>query len=315
LGPSFNAVGSGLFDPHSTVGATNVQGGNRSDSSPKEASDFASQQETSPESQSAPDTGFVYQVSDAVALQLQLQTVFGANTPLSPAAGGGADAATDQTASNTAPAGNPTQTSTINAVDNPAASGVQSEENQLITTLQSLGLSPSSIQEFTSIGDLLAEMSPALFQAFLNAMPEIAQAVGGNGLSDSVSIAGAATAISTFASASSGQSDTASAPAGANATGALTSDTSPASQLQVDVASVEVSEVEVQLTSASSGQSDTASAPAGSDATGTSTSDSSPASQLQVDLASLEISEVEVQLTSASSRQSDATSAASPSST
>jgi hypothetical protein len=248
MGVSINAVGTvNLANPNS--GVAGAQRKARFDTPARKVSNTASHTDVAPESQAGTDAGALYQVPDAVTLQLQLQTVLGGSkTPAHGTAVQGAVTTGSVTKTGTAPsspatsqapsthgaAGVETKVSSANSTAaTAAASGtasVKSEEDRLLTTLQSLGLSPSTIQTFMNTGDLLAEISPALFQAFFNAVTNIAH------------IAAPAQAANSSGSAS---------PA-ATTTTASTSNTTPGAQ--VEFASVQVSAAEVQTSPASSGQ-------------------------------------------------------------
>jgi hypothetical protein len=181
-------------------------------------------------------------------------------------------AATTQAASSTTATGNATQSSTNDAAaatttaSSSTSPSVQSEEDQLYATLQSLGLSPAAIQQFMNTAELLAETSPGLFQAFENAVTTIVESgqapISSAGL---VSTAGAASAPATsntsstsdaevaFAAVEVSASGSAVTPASSGQTGSTSSST-PAANSQAEFATVQVSEAEVQITPASSGQ-------------------------------------------------------------
>lgn len=178
----------------------------------------------SPATQGSASNGGFYQVADAVILQLQIQNislgggVAGANS--SPtnatqtnAAGGGAVAA-NTAASNTA---------AVTA----SASNLQTEEQQLQAALQELGLSPGAIQEFMSIGRLLAQVAPTVLQNFVAQMVYLAKAAQAGGASSSTPAQPAGTPVASNAAA--------------------------APQFQLEIASVQLAEVQVQVTQSKNG--------------------------------------------------------------
>jgi hypothetical protein len=298
VGASINGVGNlNVFNPNNEVAGAQGQGRARFNPLERRGSDSPSHANPAPEAVSGTDTGTVYQVPAGVALQAQLQGVPGATSPAH------TNAAGTQRAPSAAASGGAEQPSTANGGATTAAPTgtsptVRAEENQLYTTLQSLGLSPAAIEQFMNTADLLAEVSPGLFQAFENAVESIVQTPQATGpASGLVSPAGATTAAPTgnttstpnsqveFASVQVSEAEVTLTP-GSSGKQASTSNKTP--NPQAEFASVQVSEADVALTAASPGKQ-------------ASTSNNTPNSQ--VEFAAVEVSEAEVQITPASSGQ------------
>lgn len=249
MGISINPAGSfNLFEPNSAVVHGQPQDHARFGPAQTRGSNSKLQDNAAPENQSATDGG-LYQVPPGVALQAQLQSAAGVASP-NPSNAAAAPASDSAQTAASGTASQPAQTPTANAVAASSASGasstVQSEENQLLATLQSLGLSPSTVQEFVNLGDLLAEVSPGLFQAFLNAMTSMAQTFG------------TANSLGSTAMAGTGKSSRATPPVDTN-TAAPTSNTGSTSNSQVEIATIQVSAGEITFATASPGSGASAS--------------------------------------------------------
>lgn len=249
MGISINPAGIfDLFDPSGAVVHGQPQGHARFGSAQKRGSNSKLQGNAAPESQSATDDG-LYQVPAGVALQAQLQSAAGASAP-NPSKPTAEPALNSAAAAASGTGSQPAQTLTASADAATSASGasstVESEENQLLATLQSLGLSPTTVQEFVNLGDLLAEVSPGLFQAFLNAMTSMAHTFG--------------TASSSASTTPAGRGKSSSAtPAVSTSAAAPTSNTGSTSNSLVEIATIQVSAGEIEFATASPGSGASAS--------------------------------------------------------
>ncbi|MGH9407430.1 MAG: hypothetical protein ACRD3D_16545 [Terriglobia bacterium] len=154
----------------------------------------------SPAAQNTAPNGGVYQIADAVVFQLQLQNVVFNGDPVPsaspapnaapelvvngdpvPGASPAPDASPRKAASATAPVAVPTaavSTAAAGSIVSPAGNAVaslQSQEVQLQSALQALGLSPAAIQEFMTVARLLAQLAPSVFQNFVTQVVYLAK--------------------------------------------------------------------------------------------------------------------------------------------
>jgi hypothetical protein len=235
VGVSLNGVSNaGLLSLSSSAAGAQVQGRTQPNSLARRLPDSTSQSDTVLPSQSAPDAGTVYSVPDAVALQSQLRGTVGANDPAATGAGDGAAAGTRAASSIAA-------TRQAAAASATPSAAVQRDENLLLSALESLRLSPIAIQEFMNIGNFLAQASPALFQAFLNAVTGLTQTAGAASLSGATTVAAAANPPLTTQTVG-------------TTTGGALSSIPQAANSSVEVTTVQVSAAEVQVASATSGK-------------------------------------------------------------
>lgn len=248
MGISINPAGIfDLFDANGAIAHGQPQAHARFGSAQKRGSNSKLQGNAAPESQSATDDG-LYQVPAGVALQAQLQSAAGASAPnlLKPTA----EPALNSAAAAASGTGSQPAQTLANADAATSASGtsstIESEENQLLATLQSLGLSPTTVQEFVNLGDLLAEVSPGLFQAFLNAMTSMAHTFG------------TASSPASTTPAGTGKSSSATPAVSTNAA-APTSNTGSTSNSLVEIATIQVSAGEIEFATASPGSGASAS--------------------------------------------------------
>lgn len=191
-----------------------------------------------PQGQAELDLGAVYQVAAGLVLQLQLGSAPGkagekslAHANSVPAKGespGDAHARVALSANTLEASGSAATAAIASAASSDGPSDIQSEQNQLLSALRSMGLSSGAIQELMYVGDFLAQAAPGLFQEFVTAMADLAQAAKGGGSPQL-------------------NAPNVSAPAGSVASG---SGGTPAPQ--VELVSVQLSEAQAQVNSGSS---------------------------------------------------------------
>lgn len=125
-----------------------------------DAESAGTQTTASPQSDFGSDAQSQYHLSDAAILSLQLRAMQGR--------AGAPDAGPNNAARETSRSADGPQSAapqTNQSTDGPL--DLSSQESNLQSALESMGISPGAIQEFMYIGQVLAEAAPGLFQDFV----------------------------------------------------------------------------------------------------------------------------------------------------